>query len=54
MSAPWPEIDRLVGAVRAGAGQVHVVNAEDDLERLLAAVRLHRPDVVLIWWSTRR
>ncbi len=41
------EMDRIVEAVRAAAGQVHVVNVEDDLDRLLAAVRLHRPDVVL-------
>jgi D-alanine-D-alanine ligase len=41
------EMDRIVEAVRAAAGQVHVINVEDDLDRLLAAVRLHRPDVVL-------
>lgn len=41
------EMDRIVEAVRAAAAQVHVVNVEDDLDRLLAAVRLHRPDVVL-------
>lgn len=41
------EMDRIVEAVRAAAGHVHVVNVEDDLDRLLAAVRLHRPDVVL-------
>jgi D-alanine-D-alanine ligase len=41
------EMDRIIEAVRAAAGQVQVVNVEDDLERLLAAVRLHRPDVVL-------
>jgi D-alanine-D-alanine ligase len=41
------EMDRIIEAVRAAAAQVHVVNVEDDLDRLLAAVRLHRPDVVL-------
>lgn len=41
------EMDRIVEAVRAAASEVHVINVEDDLDRLLAAVRLHRPDVVL-------
>lgn len=41
------EMNRIVEAVAAAAGRVHVVNLEDDLERLLAAVRLYQPDVIL-------
>lgn len=41
------EMDRIVEAVNAAASRVYVVNLEDDLDRLLAAVRLYRPDVIL-------
>lgn len=41
------EMDRIVHAVRAAADRVHIVNIEDDIDRLISAVRLYRPDVVM-------
>ena len=40
------EMDALVGALREARFQVDIVNIEDDLERMLAAIRFYRPDAV--------
>jgi D-alanine-D-alanine ligase len=41
------EMDAMLRAIRAGGYRTDVVNIEDDLERLFAAIRLFRPDVVM-------
>ena len=40
------EMDTLVKAVRDNGFEVNVVNVEDSLERLIAAIRLHKPDII--------
>ena len=40
------EMDQLIGSLREARFAVDVVNIEDDLDRLLSAVRFYRPDAV--------
>jgi D-alanine-D-alanine ligase len=40
------EMDALVAAVRQGGYEVMCINARDDVERIISALRLYRPDVV--------
>jgi D-alanine-D-alanine ligase len=40
------EMDALVAGLRANGFEVAIENVHDDLERLLGAIRTHRPDVV--------
>jgi D-alanine-D-alanine ligase len=40
------EMEALVGALREARFRVDVVNVEDDLDRLLSAIRFYRPDAV--------
>ncbi len=40
------EMDAFRRALVAGGYRVHVVNVEDDLERVISAIRLYRPDIV--------
>lgn len=41
------EMASIIEAVRSTGYHVDVVNVEDDLERLIASIRLYRPDVVM-------
>jgi D-alanine-D-alanine ligase len=40
------EMDDLIDGLRSARFQVDIVNIEDDLERMLAAIRFYRPDAV--------
>ena len=40
------EMDALVGALREARFQVDIVNIQDDLDRMMSAIRFHRPDAV--------
>src|SRR5688572_18143353 len=40
------EMDALVAGLREAGYQVECVNAGDDLDRVMAAIRLHQPDLV--------
>ncbi len=40
------ELDALLAALREGGYDVHCVNAADDLERVMASIRLYEPDLV--------
>ena len=41
------EMASIIEAVRSTGYRVDVVNVEDDLERLIASIRLYRPDVIM-------
>ncbi len=40
------EMDALVGGLREARFRVDIVNVEDDLDRMLSAIRFYRPDAV--------
>ncbi len=40
------ELDAFLAALREGGYDVHCVNAADDLERVMASIRLYEPDLV--------
>jgi D-alanine-D-alanine ligase len=40
------EMDALVGALREARFQVDIVNIQDDLDRMMSAIRFHRPDAI--------
>lgn len=41
------EMESMMAALREGGYRVDLVNVEDDIDRLIAAVRLYRPDLVV-------